>query len=428
MTRRSASKKQTSKSLATIAKKKGVQKEQEKALKSDTASEQVTITQLGDDNLELIVVGHTVKTVDDAIKKGAIDLRLWKVIGQELKAWEVAGKMNTGQDENGRWKGEKLWKQPLWRVRVTLERRAPKGVQDGIEDLVAEFRKNPPPLPKITYKKESKPYLLELSLFDVHLGKRCWDAEAGGGDYDLKIAEYDYLAAVEDLLDKVKGYKIGKILFPLGSDFFQQNSWVAETARGTPVDSVDDRFQRVFQVGCRSLEHAIKRCREVAPVKTLHIPGNHDPATSWYMCEWLAARFGRDKHVTFDNEPKSRKYERWGSVLLGFTHEPLKDLPLIMAREQQAAWAEAKYFEWHVGHFHKKKERDYIAGDTYNGVRVAVLPSLSGTDRWHHDQGYIGNTRMAETYLWSEVDGPIGHFSTMARTERTRLGLQARIA
>jgi hypothetical protein len=391
----------------------------------DTPSEQIKIVPIGKDGLELIIAGPTIRTVEEALKRAEIDLAIWDVVTQEVNSWECVGKIKQGQDASGRWRREKLWKQPLWQVKIKLQRKAPKPIQEAIKGLVEEFSKKPPALPKVKYSKSTKPYMLELSLFDVHLGKRCWGAEAGAGDYDLKIAELDYLAAVDDLLEKIQHYKIGKILMPLGSDFFQQNSWIAETARGTPVDSVDDRFQRVFQVGCRALEHAIKRCREVAPVHTLHIAGNHDPATSWYMCEWLNARFNGDKHVSFDNGPLFRKYQRWGISLLGFTHEALKNLPLIMAREQQEAWAEAKHFEWHVGHLHKKMETVYVAGDTYNGVRVAVLPSLSGTDRWHHEQGFVGGLRTAEAYLWGTDEGYVGHFSTIARTERARLGLKA---
>jgi hypothetical protein len=242
----------------------------------DTPSERIKIIPIGKDGLELIIAGTTIHTAEEALKRAEIDLKIWDVVTQEVNSWECVGKIKQGQDSSGRWRQEKLWKQPLWQVKIKLQRRAPKVVQDGIKDLIAEFRKNPPKLPKITYKKETKPYMLELSLFDVHLGKRCWDPETGGGDYDLNIAEYDYLAAVEDLLDKVQGYKIGKIVFPIGSDFFQQNSWVAETARGTAVDSVDDRFTHVFRAGCRALAHALTRCREVAPVEVIHIPGNHD--------------------------------------------------------------------------------------------------------------------------------------------------------
>jgi len=167
------------------------------------------------------------------------------------------------------------------------------------------------------------------------------------------------------------------------------------------------------------------RCREIAPVEGIWIPGNHDAETSWYMSEWLAARFHGDKHVTLDNSPLGRKYRSWGTTLLGYTHQESKDLPLVMAREAQAAWATAQFFIWHVGHLHKKKETKYIAGDTYNGVRVEVLPSLSGTDKWHYDNHYIGNHRTAEAYLYGQETGDIGHWSTMARTERERLGIKS---
>ena len=47
--------------------------------------------------------------------------------------------------------------------------------------------------------------------------------------------------------------------------------------------------------------------------------------------------------------------------------------------------------------------------DTYGGVTVSVLPSLSGTDSWHYKKGYVKNNRAAEAYLWHHDDGYAGH-------------------
>jgi len=82
-----------------------------------------------------------------------------------------------------------------------------------------------------------------------------------------------------------------------------------------------------------------------------------------------------------------------------------------MASEAPDAWAKSKHREIHVGHFHKRKQTQYLAGDTFGGVTVRVLPSLSGTDAWHFSKGYVKGLRAAEAYLWSKRGGYTGHLS-----------------
>ena len=44
------------------------------------------------------------------------------------------------------------------------------------------------------------------------------------------------------------------------------------------------------------------------------------------------------------------------------------------------------------------------------GTIIRILPSLSGTDAWHHEKGFVGNTRAAQAYAWGKETGYKGHF------------------
>ena len=86
-----------------------------------------------------------------------------------------------------------------------------------------------------------------------------------------------------------------------------------------------------------------------------------------------------------------------------------------MAQENPQAWATTKYREWLLGHYHKKKETRYTAGDSFKGVRVSILQTLTGTDNWHAKKGYIGEPKASESRLYDANDGPIATFTaTMA--------------
>ena len=128
----------------------------------------------------------------------------------------------------------------------------------------------------------------------------------------------------------------------------------------------------------------------------------------------LDAWYKNNKAVEVDTDPKPRKYIHYGVNLIGFTHgneEQHRDLPASMAGEVPHEWANSSWREIHTGHFHRAKQIVVKHTDEFGGVRVRTLPSLSGTDSWHYQKGYVNNRRAAEAYLWNKSDGYAGHLS-----------------
>jgi len=369
------------------------------------------------DDMSLTYLGKKIRSPEELLKECHIDLRIWEIVEAAINNWEVGGKRGGGQGKDGRWKEDKLWKMPLLQIKVKLRRKAPKPIQDAILDLLKDKKLHK--LPPLKRTSLPDPHLLEVSINDAHFGKLCLGKLNGCSSYDLNTARHDYVSAVDELLLKARTYSINKILFPIGNDFFHVDNWVGETANGTRVSSTDDVFQEVFKVGCNSVEYAIRRCREVADVEVLWVPGNHDRATSWYLTMLMQATFKGDPHVHVDSSNAERKYRSYGVSLLGFTHGEeisMRDLPLIMATDVPDAWAAAKGRHWRLAHWHKKKVMRFVAADSFNGVTATVLPSLSGTDLWHYRKGFVNTARTAEATLWSEQHGLSGYFSTNARS------------
>ena len=116
-----------------------------------------------------------------------------------------------------------------------------------------------------------------------------------------------------------------------------------------------------------------------------------------------------------NNAPTLRKYVKYGPTLLGLTHgcdEKHDSLASVMIHERPQEFAEASHREWHLGHLHKRKETKYVAGDTHGGTIVRILPSLSATDAWHFQKGYVKGPKAAEAYLWGSASGYVGHLSS----------------
>ena len=364
------------------------------------------------DDLAISYYGQEIKTVDELVRHAKIDLAIWEIVETKVNNWEVAGKKSNGQDELKRWKADSLWKTGLRQITIKLKRRAPKPIQDAIKDLVANIKPLKPSKP-VKRATDDTPHLMEIGIYDHHFGKLCWGEETGT-NYDMEIARDEFDRAVDAMLGYSKLFPVERILFPIGNDFFHVNDWLSQTANGTRVESVDDRFSRVFRLGCAAVESAISKALKVAKtVEIKWVPGNHDRNTSWFLCEVLAAKFSQEPRVMFDSRPLERKYLKYGPTLLGWVHgdetKP-QDLPGLMANEAKESWSETTYHVWHTGHFHKRKETRYTAGDTFHGVEVRIMPSLCGTDHWHYRKGFIGNARMAECWLWSLTNGPVGHF------------------
>jgi len=349
------------------------------------------------DTATIASVSERIRTPADALAFAEIDADVWMIDRQVVNSWEVAAKTPDGFETR-----------TLWQVKLWLKRRAAKFLTDALESLIARTASHKPAIPT-TPKKTAGPYLVELSLFDVHFGKLAW----AGDDFNVVKAESVFADAVNVLLDRVSAWDVSRILIPVGNDFYNVDNWQGTTGKGTPQDN-DGPFARVFEAGCMAMVNAIDRCLAVAPVDLLWVPGNHDPSTSFYLVRWLDAWYRHADAVTVDRDHRPRKYVQHGCCLLGFTHgneEAHRDLPAIMAAEVPDLWAATTWREIHLGHFHRARQTIHRTTDEFGGVRVRVLPSLSGIDSWHFGKGYVQNKRAAEAYLWHADEGYAGHVS-----------------
>lgn len=242
--------------------------------------------------------------------------------------------------------------------------------------------------------------LYVLNLQDLHLSKLAWHRESGA-DYDINLAKQAYKDAIKDLMFKAPCHRIEEVLMIAGSDYFQSDTDKSTTTAGTYVDS-DGRLAKAFEEGCALLTDTAEMLAEKYKVKIVVIPGNHDEQTSQFMGCYLSAWFRHHPNITIDNEPKSRKYHAYGKVLLGLVHghrEKLKDLPLIMMRENQARISSFKYQEWLTGHRHIEQT------DEMHGIKVRTCNALCAPDQWHFAQGYVGTLRTSQGLLYNKTHG-----------------------
>jgi hypothetical protein len=370
------------------------------------------------------VVYKPIHTLAELIRVCEVDTTEWEVerytcMGQQ----QVSVPRSTGSKQEG-WRRESA--EPVLRqmfhVKAWLKRKTPlvKSLERARVELVKDLRAAAPKPKAVKHRFPQGGWLFEFCPFDLHLGKLAWSDETVT-NYDTAIAEDLFKASLEFLLDralKLSDGKLERILCVFGNDAAHIDSKKAETTAGTRMDA-DSRYLRVFRRLVAIHREAVDRLVEVAPVDIVIVPGNHDEQTAFLMGAVLEALYEKHPHVTIDNNPKLRKYYRFGTNLFGFTHgdsEKVSELPLTMAREVPELWSQAASREWHIGHKHisekfetrgGRMEQDFFSD---KGVRVRRLTSLSAHDFWHTRHAYM-DRRACEGFVFHKTAGFTDHLS-----------------
>lgn len=247
---------------------------------------------------------------------------------------------------------------------------------------------------------QHKETALVISPFDLHYGKYAWFGETND-TYNRDIARKRLIESTNKLLSDAKIYNPEKIIVPIGSDFFHIDKPEKTTTAGTPQDT-DGTYVQIMVEGNMLMVDFIELLRQVAPVELYLAAGNHDYNSSIMLQQYLSAYYKDTADVTVFNMQTNRQYSLYGETLLGFTHgdtAKIKDLPMLMANEAKEIWSKAKNKAFFVGHLHSEKIVDV------SGVKIYQMPSLSGSDRWHHNNGYIGSVKGMAAYVVDKTEG-----------------------
>lgn len=236
---------------------------------------------------------------------------------------------------------------------------------------------------------------LILSLSDLHLDKKSYWEETGEAGYS-QLAATRAIMAAQDIIQRARaGHKLTKIVIIGGNDFFHANSAANTTKKGTPLD-VDGRWNQSFKDGLHLMTKIIDIANSVAPVQYITVLGNHSPEREFYLSVALEAYYRNIKTVSVETVNNVRKYFRFGNNAFLLSHEfgnKEKDLPVIFAVENAKDFAECRYKFILSGHIHSKKETMFVGANEQYGILHKVMPSLSSTDLWHHENLFIGNQK-----------------------------------
>jgi len=371
---------------------------------------------------ELTTESPDIRTLEDALDFYKPDLSTWEVYSHTVNSWPIASKYRdqdlhwrTNEDGQQVMEGHAIRKNEwiekrLFQVKIQFRRKKPFDVSKFKKEILADLAEKTSPRTLKRVRAIKDPHLYALSINDIHLGRVVWH-EVAGRDSDWKIVVGNFLAGFDSLLSRARGFNFDEILVMVGNDLFTYDYAYPypHTEHGTPQEG-DSRWQKLFREGTKLVIGCIDMLTQIAPVKVMTIPGNHDAQTTFYLGELLEVAYRRTKRVNVDNRARRRKYYQYHKNLIGASHgqkEKLQDWHAIMSAEEPKAWGETVYRYFYVAHGHHEKEilakvknrtrgsqakteLDYNILEDYKGVVIDHMPSIAIKDEYEFKHGHVG--------------------------------------
>lgn len=382
-----------------------------KSLKERTISEEYRDISFNADNTKTIRTEIHL-TEDEAasptkiMQKMGLDPFLWEVVSCKITdgGWDVTLKIENSEKDGSDYYKKTSTPQTVrnrkYSVILTVK---PLGDHLTFPQILDAFKELEP----VTFSNQdykdipsNSGLLFELPMMDFHLGKLSW-LEETGQDYDLKIAEKLWRKVILDLITKALRFgEVEKIIFPVGQDFFHFDTPRGTTTAGTQLGT-DTRWQKMFRKGVELLVWAIEELVKIAPVEVMWIPGNHDQMLSYAAVIGLYQRYSESQNVTVNTLATPRKYILFGKNLIGYSHgdKEGKRLQGLMQIEAPDLWGKSIFREFHIGHLHTEMTV------TNNGIIFRQISSITASDAWHGENGFLGSTRQAQAFIWDKEFG-----------------------
>lgn len=248
-------------------------------------------------------------------------------------------------------------------------------------------------------------------LTDYHLGMLAWGEETGA-DWDVKIAEDTMVAWFAAAIAQSPASRVG--IFGQLGDFLHWDGMDAVTPASKHLLDADTRFQKLVRVAIRVIRRVIGMLLEKHEVvHIIQAEGNHDPASSIWLREWLASVYEHEPRVTVDRSPDPYYCYEWGLTSLFFHHGHKRkptNIDDVFAAKFREVFGRTKYSYAHMGHLHHidVKETSLMVVEQH---RTLAAPDayasrggwLSGRDAqvitYHQQFGEVGRVRVSSAML-----------------------------
>ena len=322
------------------------------------------------------------KTPDEIIKILGIDTTIWKL----SQFWN--------KEQNNKW------------LVSALITRLPQEqiVQSSFIEELSKYE-----LP--TYDKINPAHLNEsssekvcgvISLQDLHFGKP--------GNENMGVVMDK---AICYLIGKAyANYNLEKIVFVIGPDTLNMDTFDGTTTKGTPVENSETAtkaYMKAFDAICLAIGKIKYFCNNL---EVVFIPGNHDRLSSFHLIHAVSQVFKLTPEIVFNTTYKERKVIMYHDNMIALEHGDVssKNNPLVFATDFPKEWGSSKHRFLYTGHYHGRKTKEVITENEEQGFITRIIPALTSSDYYHYHNKWTGNQRAAIIHIHEANKGLISEF------------------
>lgn len=244
--------------------------------------------------------------------------------------------------------------------------------------------------------------LNQYTVTDNHFGMLSWREETGS-DYDLRIAEELILDWFSAAIANSPQAHTG-LLAQLG-DLMHHDALESVTPAHRHVLDADSRLQKVIRIVIRAIRRIIDMLlQKHAHVHIVMASGNHDPASSAWLREMLAAMYENEPRISVDNSPSLYYAFEWGKTALFYHHfhkRGVKDIDRVFAGTFREMYGRCQYHYGHGGHLHS----DAVVQTQL--MHIERHETLAAPDAYAAGGGWLSG-RSAKVITYSRQYGEVG--------------------
>lgn len=238
-------------------------------------------------------------------------------------------------------------------------------------------------------------------LTDFHLGMLAWHEETGA-DWDTDIAERMLVDWFSAAIAQAPASEFA--VFAQLGDFLHWDGMDAVTPASKHLLDADTRFQKLVRVAIRAVRRVIGML--LAKHQRVHVlmaEGNHDPASSIWLREWLHATFEDEPRITVDRSPDPYYCVEHGETALFFHHGHKRkpaSIDTVFAAKFREVFGRTKHAYAHMGHLH------HIDVKETNLMVVEQHRTLAAPDAYASRGGWMSG-RDAVVVTYSKQHGEV---------------------
>lgn len=337
-----------------------------------------------------------IKTPEVILQAFGYDPNVWDLVEWRFGKWEVAIK---DEKENRVCTTIRAKIKPKAKTNLTTEEtlEVVKSILgDEIKPLQVPIKKSDSSL--------NNDKLMVLNIADLHLGAYNSSIDSGF-DYNLEIATRIFKQIIEKTILEQQNSKSGTIVYTIGNDFINFDTFSGTTTKGTPQQNAGV-MKEVYKVALELQIMALKTLREhFNNVVVLLEEGNHDRLTDYTLFLSLENMFRDDPVIKFEGNYRRTQVYKFGKTCLFFNHGDVnyKRFMQTLSAEFPREYGTSVYRYALLSHLHS--EQSIIES---NGITMYRLSSVYPENDWAHSNSYIGSQKKQQIFEFDKNYGMTG--------------------